>query len=238
MSAGYVVSTSPSVASSRWSLDRIAGMAGLGFAIIVALINIFIGSLQPPATDAGANEIMAFVQDNKQALSVAFAGVPAGVFLLFAFGASAYSRLASGSREAEFWARFGLVGIVMVEVMFITRTIFEVVLVANIDRLASESTMVEMLWQLQGATMTANGLALAVALTGLARSGRLSNVIPAWLERMAYGAAALFVAGSMAVIPGLEGSPIGLTGLVAFVTWLVWLGITSVRLLRSSEQPI
>jgi hypothetical protein len=237
MSAGYIVSTSPTAAASRWSLDRIAGLAGLGFAIIVACINVFIGSLQPPAADAGANQIVAFVQDNKQALSVAFAAVPAGVFLLFAFGASAYPRLASGSREAGFWARFGLVGIVLVEVMFLTRTLFEVVLVANIDRLAGETAMVETLWQLQGATLTANGLALAVALTGLGRAGRLSNVIAAWQERMAYVAAALFVASAMAVVPGLEGSPIALTGLIAFVTWLIWLAMTSIRLMRSSEQP-
>jgi UPF0716 family protein affecting phage T7 exclusion len=74
-------------------------------------------------------------------------------------------------------------------------------------------------------------------LTGLARAGRLSNVIAAWQERMAYVAAALFVASAMAVVPGLEGSPIALTGLIAFVTWLIWLAMTSIRLMRSSEQP-
>ncbi len=217
------------------SLTRTAGFAGLAFALVVGLLNVFLGVLSPPLMNASGAEVVQFVTANKPALTFTLGVVPAGIFLLFVFIASAFPVLGSGSEQAAFWARFGALGIVLVEVMFLTRTLSEVVLVANIDRLATDHLMVETLWQLQGAAMTANGLALAVALTGLSRAARLSGIIPAWQEAMGYAAAVAFVVNAIGVIPALEGSAIGILGLPAFITWIVWLGITGSRLIRRGE---
>jgi hypothetical protein len=102
-----------------------------------------------------------------------------------------------------------------------------------VDRLANDHLLVETLWQLQGAAMAANGLALAVTLLGLSRAARLSGLIPAWQEVMGLAAAVAFVVASVGVVPSLSGSPIGFLALPAFITWLVWLGLTSGRLLRN-----
>ena len=123
MSHSVALGSVPAARAAGVSLHRIAGFAGLAFAIVVGFVNIFIGALQPPAVNAAASDIVPFIQDNKSILSIAFVTVPAGVFLLFAFVAGAYQRLASGSREAAFWARFGLIGVVLVEAMFLGRTI-------------------------------------------------------------------------------------------------------------------
>ena len=161
--------------------------------------------------------------------------VPFGVVALYLFLAGAFPRLSSGSPEAAFWARFGTVGLVLVEVMFLARTLFELVLIANVERLAAEPVLVELLWQLQTAAMFATGLAIGVALTGLSRAARLSGVIPAWQQAMGFGAALLFLVGAIVAVPALEGSPLGLLGLPAFLTWLAWLAMTSIRLLRSAD---
>jgi hypothetical protein len=80
--------------------------------------------------------------------------------------------------------------------------------------------------------MTFTGLALTLTLLGLSRAGRLSGLIPAWQETMGYLAALGSFVGVIAATASLEGGAIGIIGLPDFLTWLVWLTQTSVRLLR------
>lgn len=237
MSAAHVF-TAPPIPVPAVRIDRIAGVAGLVFALLVGLVNVAIGALAPPQVDASAPEIEAFVGGNTTMLSVSVGVVPIAVVSLYLFLAGAFPRLSAGSSEAAFWARVGAVGLVIVEVMFLTRLFFEVVLIANVERFAAEPALIEVLWQLQGAGMTFTGIGLALGLLGLSRAARLSGVIPVWQERLGLGAALLFVAAAMAIVPTLEGSPIGILGLPAFVAWLVWLALTSLRLLRSDDPSV
>jgi hypothetical protein len=170
-------------------------------------------------------------------LSMAVGVVPIAVISLYLFLAGSFATLSAGSAEAAFWTRVGAVGLVIVEVMFLTRLFFEVVLIANAERLAQEPALIETLWQLQGAGMTFTGVGLALALLGLSRAARTSGLIPAWQEALGLGAAVAFVVAAMAIVPTLEGSPIGILGLPAFVAWLLWLALTSVRLLRAPDAP-
>jgi hypothetical protein len=225
-----------SVPASTFHPARIAGFAGLAFALLVAAVNIVVGALSPPAADAGATEIVAFFADNEGVLKAAMAVVPIPVVALFVFLGASYPRFSAASREAALWARVGAAGLILVEVVFLARATFELVLLANAEELASEPALVETLWQLQSAAMTFNGLALAVALLGLSRAGRLSGLLPAWQETMGLLAALGFVVAAMAATASLEGAAIGIIGLPAFLAWLVWLALTSLRLMRSGDE--
>jgi hypothetical protein len=235
MSATYLPESTRTVTASAFRLDRIAGFAGLAFALIVGAVNVLVGSMAPPQFDASASEIAAYFTENRTALAAVSAAVPFAVVSLFLFLASSFPRLTTPSAEAAFWTRVGVVGLVLVEVMFLGRFLFELVLIANVESLAGEPALIETLWQLQSAAMTFNGLALAIALLGLSRAARLAGLIPAWQEALGLGAALAFFIATVAVVPSLEGSPIGLLGLPAFVAWLVWLALTSVRFLRTDE---
>ena len=235
MNASVVVSTSSSLVASRFSPRRIAGFAGLAFAIVVGFVNLFVGSLGAPLSDASGQEVIDFVSGNSGALTLAIGVVPIGVISLFAFLAAVFPVLSRTSPEAAFWTRVGAAGIILVEVMFLVRILFESALVANIDSLAAEPALVETIWTIQGAGLIFAGLALSLTLTGLSRAARIVGLIPAWQQALGFGAAAGFVIQAIASVTALDGSPIALLGLVSFVCWLTWLAITSVRLLRSSE---
>jgi hypothetical protein len=70
--------------------------------------------------------------------------------------------------------------------------------------------------------MIFNGLTLALALLGLSRAGCLSGLLPAWQETMGLLAALSFFVAAIAAAASLGGSLIGIIGLPAFLTWLVW----------------
>lgn len=240
LSTAFETSTQPLAppATRSLPLTRVAGFAGLAFALLVGLLNVFIGTLSPPMLDASGAEVVEFVAANKTGLAVAFGIVPAGIFLLFLFIASVFPYLSASNPTAAFWVRLGAVGIVLVEAMFLTRSISEVVLLSNIDQLANDHLLARVLWQLQAAAMTFNGLALAVVLVGLGRATRLAGLIPAWQEVMAFIGAIAFTLGAVGVIPALDGSFLGILGLPAFIIWIAWLAITSIRLLRLDPDAV
>lgn len=233
MSVAFPIESPRSVSVGAFRPDRIAGLAGLAFAAIVGVVNIAIGAASPPMADASGGEIVAFMTDNRTLLGGVAAVIPFAVVSLFLFISSVFSRLSDASPESAFWTRVGTVGIVLVEVMFLTRMIFEFVLIANAEALAGETVLVETLWQLSNAAMVVNGLALAVTLLGLSRAASIAKLIPRWQEVLGLGSAALFFIGAVSLLPSLEGSPIGIVGLPAFAGWVAWLAMTSVRLLRA-----
>jgi hypothetical protein len=231
-----VMRSAPAAVSSGFRLERIAGFAGLAFVLVVGAVNAIVGAMSPPGSDASANEITRFFTDHRTVLTATVGMVPVGVVALFLFLASSFPRFSTSSSEAAFWARFGAIGLVLVEVMFLGRMLFELILIANAETLADEPRLVETLWQLQNAATIMTGLALAVTLTGLSRAGRLSGLIPGWQHALGLGAALAFFIAAVAAVASLEGSAIGLLGLPAFVAWLAWLALTSLRFLRIEDQ--
>jgi hypothetical protein len=230
-----VAPSRPAVATVTRSLTRIAGLSGLAFVALVAAENLIVGAASPPAADAPAAEIADFIAANKTALSVAVGMVPFAVVALYAFLASAFGWLSQGPREAGAWTRLGMSGLVVVGPLFLTGTLFELVLLAESDDLAGHGALTEILWQLRNASLIATGIALAVAMLGLSRAARLRGLIPAWHEGLGFVAAGAFLIAAAAAGPVVDGSPLGLLGFAAFVAWLVWLALTSIRLLRVKE---
>jgi hypothetical protein len=238
MDATYFPESARTVASSGIRLNRVAGFAGLFFAIFVGLINVLVGTMAPPAFDASASEIATFLTDNRTLLTAVASVVPFGVIALFVFLSASFPALSAASPESAFWARFGAVGLILIEVMFLTRMLFEFVIIANVKMLATEPALLETIWQFQNAAMTMNGLAIGLALLGLSRAGRISGLIPAWQQVLGLGAAAAFLVAALGVIPALEGSLIGMLGLPAFLAWLLFLALTSLRFLRCEQLAV
>jgi hypothetical protein len=217
------------------SLTRVAGFAGLAFVALVAAENLIVGATAPPANDASAAEIADYVAAHKTAISVAVGMVPFAAVALYVFIASATARLRRASEQAAAWTRLGMSGLLAVGPLFLTGLVFQYVLLARSADLAADAALTETLWQLHGAAFIPTGIALAVGMIGLSRAARLNGLIPTWHQGLGFIAAGAFLIASAAAVPAVEGSPVGLLGFAAFVGWLVWLALTSVRLLRAPE---
>jgi hypothetical protein len=222
----------PAAANVNRSTSRIAGLCGLAFVALVGAQNLIVGAISPPAGDASAAKIAEFIDANKTVLSVAVGMVPFAVLALYAFVAGATARLSRGTGAAAAWTRLGMSGLVAVGPLFLVGMLFEYVLLAESEDIASWGSLTETLWQLRNASLILTGITLAIAMLGLSRAARLNGLIPAWHEGLGFAAAGGFLVAAAAAVPAVEGSPIGFLGFAAFVAWLLWLALTSVRLLR------
>jgi hypothetical protein len=131
VSASFPTVSRVQPATPSISLERIAGFASLTFALLVAVVNVATGDLSPPAPDASTAEIVSFFADTETVLKAAMSIIPIPVIALYLFLSGAFPRLGAASPKAGFWARVGAVGLVLIEVMFLARTTFELVLLAK-----------------------------------------------------------------------------------------------------------
>jgi hypothetical protein len=235
MSVRTVISTeSRTQARQAATLDRLAGTGGLAFAAILIMQNIIRASA--PGFDAAPAQVTAYFLTHRAAAVVPLGLFPIGLLTLFPFIAGVWAR--ARQEESRWWAGVGALGAATIAALFAIVNITEIVLAAKAARLASSPAVVQALWTLHAAAFGLDLAAIAVALIGLSRAAASIPLIPAWLAVAALpGAACLLTAAVFTVALANGGAWVLALGLAGFITWLVFVVVTSVALLRRRQTP-
>ena len=211
---------------------RIAGIAAIAFVISVVIQNIVRGS-SAPANDASGAEVLAYFTDHRATTFVVVGAFVVNAAAIATFLGATMRRLLAASRPA--WAITGCVAAVGVITLFgmVVATEQAMSVIATQDQPSVGA--IEALWALHNSVFTVLYIALAIALTGLARAGTAAGVTPAIFDRLAPVGGALLAIGSVAgpAIAAGDAMPLfGLAGL-GFLVWLAFLLTTGLRLVRS-----
>ncbi|MEU8211756.1 hypothetical protein AB0B85_21455 [Micromonospora sp. NPDC049044] len=223
---------------STWTFSRIAGLAGLGFAILITSINAFLVPAGLPHTGAESTEVVQFFTTQQDTVGLASALVPIAWVLATLFGAGAVSVLWRSDREqGTAWSLVGFAGVIMQNITF---TGVMATRLALASTTAQDSSTTAGLWALHDALFIFNGTFLALAMTGLSISGRHAGLIRRWHSGIGLLAAALQF-GSAVLSPLVIDDPgrVGLLGLLGWLIWVVWIvayGMTLIRL-TSAARP-
>jgi hypothetical protein len=209
---------------------RVGGVAGIGFAALILLLNLLV--LVPaglPSPGSGSDEAVAFFGTGPAAMDVGSMFLPAVWVLATVFGAAAVAvaRDAEHAR-AEAWALVGFAGVLLQN---LNVTTVSAVRLALAHTEAAEAAPV--LWALHEALFGLNGTFLALALVGLSLSGRRAGLIPAWLALTGFTAAILQFTSAVLTPLIMDGKDsAGLIGLAGWLLWVGWLAAYGVFLLR------
>lgn len=223
------------VASAGHRLDerRIAGIGALVFASLVIATNVVQGAM--PAFDADAAEITRYLDDHRSANLFGAAAFAVAAPFLLAFAGAFYGRLRAVGRAADLvWARLGLIGALLILPTFGAVVVNRLVLLVGGDEVIGSPELVTLVWRFEMAAFLVNLLPIAVAILGFGVAGARAGLLPRWFGTWAPVAAVIAVASSASAVAGLEGSPIGLAGIVPFVSWIGLLVMAGVRQLRSA----
>lgn len=163
---------------STWTFPRIAGLAGLGFAILIASTNAILVPAGLPHTGAATNDVVQFFTTRQNTVGLASALAPVAWVLATLFGAGAVSVLWRSDREqGTAWSLVGFAGVIMQNITF---TGVLAIRLALASTTAQDSTAIAGLWALHNALFTFNGTFLALAMIGLSISGRRAGLIRRW----------------------------------------------------------
>ncbi|WP_181958497.1 hypothetical protein [Nonomuraea diastatica] len=216
---------------ARKNFSRIAGVAGLGFAVLILSLNAFLAPAGLPLPGAEIDEVIAFFSTQKGLIGSTSALAPLTWVTATVFGAGALIALwRSGRGHATAWALVGLAGILMQNLTF---TGVMATRLALASTPAGHDQAVSGLWALNEALFIFNGTFLALALVGLSAGGRVAEAIPGWHAWMGYLAAALQF-GSATLSPLLIDDPqsVGLLGLAGWLLWAAWIAVYGIVLIR------
>ncbi len=213
---------------------RFAGLAGLLFVFVVIGQNMVRMGIAP-ANDSSVESIITHYQADRAlfiALGASFA-VSGAAIAFFIGGVVAKAR-----RDADrFWSAAAVVGGAAMMACFAAVVATESALLVATDKPAPTPAVVETLWILHNGLFGVLNAMLAVALVGVSRVAAGTQLIPAWMGRIAPVGAGLLLIGTVAgpLLAAGEMKPLmGLAGL-GFLTWLAVTATASFGLLRSTE---
>lgn len=224
-----------STSSESWT--RIAGIAGIVYAVVFLVMGAGLAASAPGFTD-GAEELRTWFGDNQAqiALFTWLAPITSGVlFLIFAAGLR--NRLATVDRSGGVLplvsygaavARFGfsIVGLAFWGVM----TLDPVLEGASDGVLVTLSALDSVVFFVVAPWAEALFVAAASAVMLQTRT------MPVWLGALGLLAASLMVIGGLWIFDGDPTSGIGVLGLPAGFVGLIWVVITSVFMVRSPRH--
>ncbi|MGI5506219.1 hypothetical protein [Lentzea sp. CA-135723] len=200
------------------AFPRLAGVAGIAFALLIVLANVVLVPAGLPATGAGAAEVVAFFSGHGTALAVASALMPTAWVAAVVFGAGVLVRERNG------WAVAGFAGLVL------QNAAFTGVAALRLALPEADPVVVPAFWALHDALFTLNGVFLALALLGLTAG---TTLLAGWQTWLGYGAAALLFLSATLTPWVVEGGPLTLIGLSGWLLWVVWLVAYGVALIRA-----
>ena len=226
----------PETIATSPALDerRLAGIGALVFAGLVIATNVAQGAM--PAFDADASEITRYLEDHRAANLFGTAAFAVAAPFLLMFASAFYGRLRAVGRAADaVWARLGLLGATLIVPTFGAVVVNRLVLLVGGDEVIGSPELVTLVWRFEMAAFLVNLLPVAAALVGFGVAGARAGLLPRWFARWVPVAGAISVASAAFAGAGLEGSPVGLAGLVPFVSWMALLVTVGVRQLRSAS---
>lgn len=209
---------------------RIGGIGGLLWATVVLGAN---GARQPqPLNGAPIDEIVAFYTSTRTGIAISHAALALDVVFLLLFAQACLLRFGAG-----FAGIFARSGVTMIHVMIATfgATMACDVALLNVASTAGADTVLA-LWRLHAALLTVNGIVIGAILVTLGLASRTSGEGPRWLATFAAGVGVLSLLGAVPAAAIGEGSPMGLFGFAGFLTWVLFVFVTSLGHLRAGRQ--
>lgn len=211
---------------------RLAGIGGITFAVTVLITNALQGAT--PALNAEPAEVIEYLTDKRGQSMFAVAAFAFGALPLMMFSSAFYQRLrATCRREDLVWARFGMIGALLILPVFALVVVQRLVLLVGLDEIIGSPELVAFAWRMEMAAFLINTLPISAAVLGFGIAGSRAGLLPRWYRYWAPVGALAGVTTAMTALAGLEGNPVGFLGIVPFLSWMTLLLIGGVRQLRS-----
>ncbi|MGW5438547.1 hypothetical protein [Nocardia asteroides] len=211
---------------------RLAGLAGIGFALVIVGANLILVPAGLPKPGIDADQAVTFFQDHRDLVSPALALTPAAWFCAVLFGAGVLATLRSTERDiGTGWSMVGFAGLLLQNATF-------TVIVGLRYALSTDAGAVPALWVLQDALLALNGTFLALALVGFTLAGKVGGLVRTWHAVVGFLAAALQFAGAVLTPWVIDGpGALGWVGLSGRLLWVVWFVAYGLALLRGTSSP-
>jgi len=220
-------------ARSRFVRGRVVGATAIASAAAVLIDNVVVGWVNSPIYGAPMKEVLAFHADHPGAVAIAVGLEALNVPLLLLFLTGLHGLVGRRGGAGAHWSRLAMAaGATLSAVTAFYAVLWDGVVLAAGD-LTEPSPVLELAWQMHAAAFAWSLPALGTTFIGAALATHAIRLTPPWQRLLGVAGGGLLLAAGAANLAIANGSAFLFVGVSGLAAWLVWLLATGVRLVRS-----
>jgi hypothetical protein len=209
------------------------GATAIASAAAVLTDNVVVGWVNSPTYGAPMKEVLAFHADHPGAVAIAVGLEALNVPLLLLFVTGLHGLIGRRGGAGADWSRLAMAaGATLSAVMAFYAVLWDGV-VLSAGELTEPSPVLELAWQMHAAAFAWSLPALGTTFIGAALATHASRLTPPWQRLLGVAGGGVLLAAGTANLAIADGSAILFVGVSGLAAWLVWLLATGVRLVRS-----
>jgi hypothetical protein len=228
---------------NRVSTTRIVGVVALAYAAsMIAQNAMFVGGVAQllglgdgtaaPTYGDPLGVVFAYHAANRGAVAVA-AGLEAmNMVLILLFVTALHGLVQRRGGAGADWSRLAVAAGATLSALFALTIATHIAVVLAADVLAEPTPAFELMWQLHAATFALALPALGATFIGTALATHASGLTRPWQRLLGVAGGSLPILAGLGSLAIADGSPLLFVGVLGLATWLVWLVVTGLRLIR------
>jgi len=228
---------------NRASTTRIVGVVALAYAAsMIAQNAMFVGGVAQllglgdgtaaPTYGDPLGVVFAYHAANRGAVAVA-AGLEAmNMVLILLFVTALHGLVQRRGGAGADWSRLAVAAGATLSALFALTIATHIAVVLAADVLAEPTPAFELMWQLHAATFALALPALGATFIGAALATHASGLTRSWQRLLGVAGGSLPILAGLGSLAIADGSPLLFVGVLGLATWLVWLVVTGLRLIR------
>ncbi len=212
--------------------ERVVGATAIGLAASVAIQNAVVIVAGAPGYGDPITDVLAFHAEHRAAVAIAVGLEALNLPLLLLFVTGLHGLVGRRGGAGADWSRLAVAaGATLSAVLALYAVLWNGV-VLSAGELAEPSPVFELAWQLHAAAFALALPALGTTFIGAALAAHASGLTPPWQRLLAVAGGGLLLAAGAASLAIADGSALVFVGVSGLAAWLVWLLATGVRLVR------
>jgi hypothetical protein len=211
---------------------RVVGAAAIALAASLVIENTVVLA-GAPSYGAPIKEVLAYHAEHRGSVAIAVGLQALYLPLLLGFLTGLHGLVGRRGGAGADWSRLAVAaGATFSAVMAFYAVLWDGV-VLSAGELTEPSPVLELAWQMHAAAFAWSLPALGTTFIGAALATHASGLTPPWQRLLGVAGGGLLLAAGTANLAIADGSAILFVGVSGLAAWLVWLLATGVRLVRS-----
>jgi len=213
--------------------ERVVGATAIASAAAVLIDNVVVGWVNSPTYAAPMKEVLAFHANHPGVVAIAVGLEALNLPLLLLFLTGLHGLVGRRGGAGADWSRLAMAaGATLSAVTAFYAVLWDGVVLAAGD-LTEPSPVLELAWHMHAAAFAWSLPALGTTFIGAALATHAIRLTPPWQRLLGVAGGGLLLAAGAANLAIADGSAFLFVGVSGLAAWLVWLLATGVRLVRS-----
>ncbi len=217
---------------NKVTTTRIVGVVALAYAASMIVQNAVFSAYGAPAYGDPLGVVLTYHAEHQGALSITSGLEVVNMVLLLLFITALHGLVQRRGGAGADWSRLAVAAGATLSALSALTIATHIAVVLAADGLAEPTPTFKLIWQLHAAAFALSLPALGATFIGAALSTHASGLTRPWQRLLGV------VGGSLPILAGFgnlaiaNGSPLLYVGVLGLFTWLIWLIVTGLRLIR------